>query len=134
MEKHKKGIITAAIIGILYLAIFFVCYQFFFIGQDFHLYTPDWTAKHFLWIAAIISVIPAFFGAYRFPYITLAGYILGVISGELFGRTMRVMQENLPPMPYHNGWLICISFYLGACLVGIIVDCQLCHNACKTDK
>ncbi|MFA9380808.1 MAG: hypothetical protein ACERKO_07080, partial [Acetanaerobacterium sp.] len=130
-QRFKKGIITAAVIGILYLAIYFICYQFFFIGRDFHLYTPDWTAKNILWVAAVISAVPAFFGAYLFPYITLAGYIAGVICGELFGKTM--LQDDLRSMSYHYGWFICISIYLCSCLIGIVAQTILKRKSTQNE-
>ena len=111
----------AAVSGaLIYAVIYFICRELLF-----HIYTPEWTSRNFLLIAAMISIIPAFFNAYRFPFIALSGYVLGVILGELFGRTTRIMMEGLPPMPVHNGWFICIVSFIIFCVAGGIIEIAL---------
>jgi len=113
------------LVGLAFLTIYLISSQFFFIDRPLHLYTPDWTAKHFLLIASLISCIPGFFGAYRFSFITLIGYIPGVVIGEIFGPTTRIMQEGMDPMPVHNGWFIAILTFLAFCVFGIIYELTL---------
>jgi transcriptional regulator with XRE-family HTH domain len=114
IKKHHMYTLATAT---AYVAIYLICRKFLY-----HLYTPDWTANNILWIVCIISCIPGLFGAYRFSFITLAGYIAGVILGEIFGPTMRTVQKGMPPMPYHDGWFYCIATYLVSCMVGIAYE------------
>ncbi len=119
--KSKRFIYSLAT-ALAYGAIYLISERFFFIGREYHLYTPDWTAKNILWIACIISCIPGLFGWYRFSLITLLGYISGVVLGEIFGPTMRILDPGLPPMPVHDGWIISIITFLTACLIGIVYE------------
>jgi hypothetical protein len=119
MKKHHIYTFATAA---AYLAIYLISRYFFFIGRGYHLYTPDWTAKNILWIACIISCLPGLFGAYRFSFITLAGYLAGVILGEIFGPTIRTVQEGKPAMPYHDGWFYCIATYIVSCVIGITFE------------
>lgn len=118
----KKRVWNFMIIVVIYILIYMLCQQFFFIGKPYHLYTPDWTAKNILWISAIISALPAIFGWRKFPYITVVFYIIGIVLGELFGRRMVIVDKNLPPMSYHYGFAWCIGIYILGCIVGIIVE------------
>ncbi len=118
----KKRFLHFGIVAAIYLLIFALCQQFFFIGKPFHLYTPDWTAKNIMWIAAIISAVPALIGCKKYPYITVAFYILGVVLGELFGRQMVIMDQSLASMPYHYGFAWCIGIYIIGCVVGLAVE------------
>jgi hypothetical protein len=125
-DKIKKKYLKYVLITMsIYVLIYLVSWRFFFIGCPAHLYTPDWTAKHFLWIACPISCIPGFFGRYRFSLITIIGYMAGVVLGEIFSPTTKIMQEGLPSMPVHNGWLIAILTYLGFCLIMIVYEVYL---------
>lgn len=109
----KRRLLYFGAVAAIYTIIYILCRQFFN-----HLYTPDWTAKNILVPAALISSIPALFGWFRLPYITLIGYITGVISGELFGG----FQRNVPPRFLHYGWLICICIYFISVVLGIVVE------------
>ncbi len=119
---RSKQFKYTSLVFLAYLAIYLISWQFFFIGRPSHLYTPDWTAKHFLWIACLISCIPGFLGAYRFSFITLFGYIAGVVFGEIFGPSMKIMQEGMDPMPVHNGWFIAILTFFAFCVIGIVYE------------
>lgn len=124
----KKHHIYAAVTAAFYFLIYIVCRKYLY-----HLYTPDWTADNILWVACIISVLPGLFGAYRFSWITLAGYLAGVILGEMFGPTMRIVQEGQPPMPYHDGWFYCIATYIVSCLIGIACEIYSKGKKIKSD-
>lgn len=119
---NKSNISVGLIVLIIYLCIYLICRQFFFIGRPYHLYTPDWTAKNVLWIAAIISAAPAFMGWRSYPYISLGSYVLGLILGELLGLQMVTMDASHPPMPYHYGFAWCIGVFIIGCLIGVIVE------------
>lgn len=118
----KNRFLHFLIITIIYVIIYILCQQYFFIGKPYHLYTPDWTAKNILWIAAIISAVPTMLGWKKYPYITVTFYILGVVLGELFGLQMVVFDPKLPSMSYHYGFAWCIGTYLVGCVVGFIVE------------
>lgn len=118
----KSNITVGLIVLIVYLCIYLICKQFFFVGRPYHLYTPDWTAKNVLWIAAIVSALPALMGWRRYPYISLGSYVLGLVLGELFGPQMVIMNAGLPPMPYHYGFAWCIGLFIIGCLIGVLVE------------
>ena len=124
-KRFRYTLITALVYGGIYL----VSRQFFFIGREYHLYTPDWSAKNFLWIAGLLSCIPGVFGWYRFSLISLAGYILGLVLGEIFGPATRILDQGLPPMPVHDGWIISIITFFAFCIVGIIYELYLKKQA-----
>jgi len=100
--KLKKKLFYAVFTGMCYVLIYVTCRQFFDIDQQFYMYTPSWTARNVLWFAALISVIPSLFGNYRFSIITMAGYVLGVIAGEMLGG----FKSDIPPVYPHYGWII----------------------------
>jgi len=108
----------------VYVLLYFISRHYFDIGQQFYMYTPSWTARNVLWPAALISVIPSFLGYYRFSIITLAGYILGVISGEMFGG----FQSDIPPEYPHYGWIIWGAVYILASITGILVEKNIRKN------
>jgi len=102
----------------VYVLIYAISRHYFDIGQQFYMYTPSWAARNVLWLAALISAVPSFFGYYRFSIITLAGYILGVIAGEIFGG----FQSDIPPVYPHYGWIIWGAVYISAAIIGIMVE------------
>ncbi len=114
----KKNLLYAATTGLCYVAVYVICRHFFDIGQQYYMYTPSWTARNVLWLAALISVTPSLFGKYRFSLITLAGYILGVIAGELFGG----FKSDIPPEYPHYGWVVWGSFYILCVIIGVLVE------------
>lgn len=114
----KKNILYAVITGFIYVLLYGISRYYFDIGQQFYMYTPSWTARNVLWFAAMISVIPSLFGYYRFSLITLAGYILGVTGGELFGG----FQSDIPPEYLHYGWVIWGAVYIASAMVGMLAE------------
>ncbi len=117
-DSWKKKLLYAAITGICYMLIYIISRHYLDIGQQHYMYTPSWTARNVIWFAALISVIPSFFGYYRFSIITLAGYILGVIAGEMFGG----FQSDIPPEYLHYGWVIWGAVYISSAAIGILVE------------
>ncbi len=114
-DSLKKKLLYAVITGICYMLIYGISRQYFDIGQQYYMYTPSWTARNVLWLAALISVTPSLFGYYHFSIITLAGYILGVIAGELLGG----FQSDIPPQYLHYGWIIWGVVYISSAIIGI---------------
>lgn len=117
LSTKRKGLPVAFVVALAYAIIYFISQKCLYF-----IYTPEWTSRSFLPIAAIISLIPALRKARCFPYISLSGYVIGVIIGELFGRTERIMDKRLPPMPVHNGWFIAIVTFLIFCLIGAVLE------------
>jgi len=116
----KKAAIAAAVIA-CYAIIYVVIFQFFYIGRPFHLYTPDWSARHFLWIALFISLAPIVNEYYRYPFITFGGYIVGIVLGELLGG----FESNTPPQYLHHGWSISIFVFLASAILALILERRL---------
>lgn len=114
----RRRIIYTCLAASAYIAIYFTCLKLFSFSSPYHLYTPEWTMRRVLWSAAVISVVPALFGAYRFTFITLAGYILGVIAGELLGG----FQADIPPQYKHYGWFIWACVFIASIIGGIIIE------------
>jgi hypothetical protein len=83
-------------------------------------YTPEWSARRLFWIASLIVVFPYIFGKPIFSATALAGYLVGMLTGELFGG----FQQNLPPHYPHYGWLIQTLVFLLFCLVGLWLQCR----------
>ena len=101
-----------------YLLLYIISRNYFDIGQQLYLYTPSWAARNVLWLAAMISVTPSLFGYYRFALITLAGYILGIVAGELFGG----FQSDIPPEYLHYGWVIWGAVYIASIIIVMVVE------------
>lgn len=114
----KQRLITAGIVLAAYLVIYVISRQLFGLHSPHHLYTPEWTARNVLWIAAIVSTVPALLGARLFPFVTLGGYVLGVVAGELFGG----FEAHVPPRFLHWGWLIWLGVFLASVGVGVVVE------------
>jgi hypothetical protein len=109
----RKRLTFGVIILLLYSVIFIV--SRYFLSEY---YTPEWTARHFLVMAAIVSIIPVCFGRIKFSLITFAGYLIGILTGELLGG----FQSDIPPEFLHWGWLICIAVFLTSCIIGIVFE------------
>jgi hypothetical protein len=58
------------------------------------------------------------FGKIRFSTVALAGYIVGLVAGELFGG----FESDVPPQFRHHGWSILILTFLAACVIGFLVE------------
>ncbi|MDD5703377.1 MAG: hypothetical protein PHU23_15190 [Dehalococcoidales bacterium] len=115
--KHsiKKRFAFGLMIFLLYIASYIVFR--YFLSQY---YTPEWTARHILVIAAIVSIIPVFWGRIKFSLITFVGYLIGILMGELFGG----FQSDIPPRFLHWGWLICIAVFFLFCIIGMLFEAK----------
>lgn len=108
-RKIKPAMILAMILLILYLVTRYCLSDF---------YTPEWSARHILWIVSLIVFFTALFGKIRFSIFTLVGYIIGIISGEIFGG----FRANVGPQYTHYGWLIGILVLIAFCCIGILIE------------
>lgn len=109
----KQRLAFGVIVILLYVITYVVCR--YFLGEY---YTPEWVARHFLVIAAIVSIIPVFWGRIRFSLITFIGCSIGILAGESFGG----FQSDIPPRFLHWGWFICITVFLLSCATGIAFE------------
>lgn len=107
--KHKNWKTTIILAVILLLV--FVVTRFFMIDY----YTPEWSARHFFWVVALIVLFSSFFNKVRLSLSAFAGYLIGMLAGELFGN----YQKNIPPQYLHYGWLIQIAIFFLFCLLGV---------------
>lgn len=84
-----------------------------------HSYLYGWLLSSNLFLYGMaISVIPAFFGAHRFSYVTLMGFAAGLVSGIIFGP----YPEGAAIGQSHYGWAIWGAVYLVSIGVGIIAQ------------
>jgi transcriptional regulator with XRE-family HTH domain len=122
--KRKKNIRIAIIIAAGYLAIFLAGWIISGgLGQSKHLF--DWLVCHYLFlIAAVVSVVPALFGKYRFSLVTLAAFLLGLILGELLGKNIVGTEYEMGPY----GWRIWSAFFFISGVIGVIWEQFVKHN------
>jgi len=111
-SKNWKTTIIFAVI----LFLIFVVTRFFM--ADY--YTPEWSARHILWVVALIVLLTSFFDKVRISLSALFGYLLGMLAGELLGG----FQKNIPPQFSHYGWIIQIATFFLFCFLGIWLQFQ----------
>lgn len=87
------------------------------------LYTPEWSARNFFFIAALIIFVPSVFGKYRFSTLALSGYLVGIAAGELLGG----FRSHEPPQYPHYGWIISIAVFLAFSVLGAVLQ----HRSAK---
>ncbi len=117
-DSRNRRVVHISAVVVLYVAAYLSYRIVFDVSGLFPIYTPGWTGRHFFWLAAVSSTLPALFGWIRFPYITFAGFVLGNIAGELFGG----FRSDIPPEYRHYGWLIAIIVFLFSCAVGAYIE------------
>ena len=115
----KRKIAAILSFALAYLIIYFIS-----TSQFAHLYTPEWTARSVLPLAAIITIAPLFWGKFRFTAITLSGYILGVLIGELWGEAAVPLFNPHHPHPeaLHSGWVLWGIVFILSIAIGIVVE------------
>ena len=132
-QQQKKNILTALLIASGYLFLYFLgrviwcdLWQSNWIGWLFtvrpageHSYLYGWLlSSNIFWYAAVISVIPAFWGKYFFSYATLFGFVAGLLFGTVFGPNPEGAQWGFG----HYGWAIWGAIFLIAIIVGIFME------------
>lgn len=115
----KKRVLVAVIMIGLYGIIYLLNSQFFDIYEPYHIYTVSWTTRQVLPIVAFITVLMTLLGKWHLTsFISFAGYILGIVLGELFGG----FESDVPPEYLHYGWAIWGCVFITAVIVGIIIE------------
>ena len=74
--------------------------------------------KNLFWVSMMVSIIPAFFGKYRFSFTTFSGFGAGLLFGEMFG-------DNPMGTPFgqgHYGWAIWCGVFLFSIVMGVIAE------------
>lgn len=114
MRTGKRRLGYAAVAGVCFLLIWGLSRSLFDIGQPYYMYTPSWTLRNVWWLAVLVSVVSALRGRVRLSLMTLGGYVLGVVAGEIFGGVW----SHIPPEYPHYGWLIWGAVYAASALLG----------------
>ena len=132
-RRIKQRLCFAALIACAYLAIY-LAGRFLWCGLDGssflgwlwltppsgpHSYLYGWLlSSNLFWWAMAISVFAALCGKDKFSLTTLAAFLLGLVSGMIFG-------PNPAGAPYgqgHYGWAIWGCIYLLSMVVGTILE------------
>ena len=82
------------------------------------LYTPEWSARTIFWPCAAVVLLPALFGKPRFSAGALAGYVAGMIAGELLGG----WEADVGPQYLHHGWWIMLLVFAAGCVLGALAQ------------
>ena len=84
-----------------------------------HSYLYGWLlSSNLFWIALVISMLPAIWGKFKFSFTTLAGFVVGLLAGMLFGPN----PDGAPIGQTHFGWAIWGVIYLLSVTAGIFVE------------
>ena len=131
--NKKKNISMALIVAAAYLAIYLIGRVIWcdlsdsnFIGwlvsvrpNGEHSYLYGWLlSSKLFWIALVISTLPAIWGKFKFSFTTLAGFIVGLLAGMIFGS----YPEGAAIGQTHFGWAIWGVIYLLSIIAGILVE------------
>lgn len=132
-QARKKNILIALLVAAAYISIYLVgrmiwCdrSQASVLGWLFsmrpsgkHSYLYGWLlSSRLFWYAMAISVTPSLFGKRIFSYATLAGFIVGLAAGMIFGP----YPEGAPIGHSHYGWAIWGCVYLVSMVAGIFAE------------
>ena len=132
-QAQKRNILIALLVAVGYISIYLIgriiwcdLSQSNLIGWLFtvrpsgeHSYLYGWLlSSNLFWYAMMISVLPAFFGKYKFSYTTLAGFVVGLAAGMVFGP----YPEGAAIGHDHYGWAIWGVICLVSIAAGIIVE------------
>ena len=132
-KKRKNNILAALLIALGYLVVYFIgrciwCsssensllgWLIFTIPSGANSYLYGWLlSSNLFWIAMMISVVPSFFGKYKFSFLTFAAFIMGLLLGILLGPN----PEGAFYGNNHYGWAIWGGIYLFSIPVGIVLE------------
>lgn len=93
-SRYKKNILMALLAAAAYLVVYLIgrlicgdrtesTFTGWLFGTDSKYYLFGWLlSSKMYWLAMVISVIPAFFGKYRFSITTFVAFVLGIFLGE----------------------------------------------------
>jgi len=129
-EKYLRHLRDALIVSLLWLVLFLLC-RFVYTDLDDQTVkswlfstSPRYTDYLFGWLissnlylySSIISIIPAFFGKFRFSLVTVAGFALGLFIGEPLG----VYPAGEVYGHGHYGWAIWGCIFIASVIGGIV--------------
>ena len=132
-KTQKRNILNALGVFIGYLTIYFIgriiwcdIRESNLIGWLFtarpigeHSYLYGWLlSSNLFWYAMAISVLPSFFGKFRFSITTIIGFVVGIITGMIFGP----YPEGKAIGNDHYGWAIWGTIYIISIVAGVIVE------------
>lgn len=103
----KAAVLFGLILAVVYWVTRYCLPQF---------YTPEWGARRIYWFVCAVIFVPALLGKIRFSSISLMGYLLGLVLGELLGGG----RAQIPPQYKHYGWLILIFVFAISCGIGAV--------------
>lgn len=84
-----------------------------------HSYLYGWLLSSYLfWLALAISALPSLWGKFKFSAVTAAGFVVGVVTGMIFGP----YPEGTATGHGHYGWAIWGVIYFISIVVGVIVE------------
>ena len=136
-ERRRKNGLTALLIAGAYVLIYltgrllfiptgnYISVMTWLFSTSPQLYTTNtqWSYPYswltdtcpLLWWSMAISVLPALLGRRRFAWATLAGFVIGLVGGTLFGP----LKEPHVPGHDHSGWLIWSICFLLSIAAGL---------------
>ena len=82
------------------------------------LYTPEWVARHLFSHILTFLAVMSLTGYRKFVTVSVVGYIIGLVSGELFGG----FESHIGPQYLHWGWLIFIIVFVISCFIGYMIE------------
>lgn len=84
-----------------------------------HSYLYGWLlSSNLFWIAFVVSTLPAIWGKFKFSFTTLAGFVVGLLAGMLFGPN----PDGAAIGQTHYGWAIWGVIYFLSVIAGILVE------------
>ena len=138
MTEQKKNILMTLVILLGYVVLYLMARALYTEPGEYTLHQWLWGSWHQLdylfgwllnqklfWFIAIVSVIPALVGKYRFGLWMWFGCSAGLLLGEPLGET--------PIDNYHHyGWMIWVLFVFISFIAGIITErIHKKHGTCK---
>ncbi|MBQ9986872.1 MAG: helix-turn-helix domain-containing protein [Erysipelotrichales bacterium] len=134
LQKQRTRNILFTLLGILvYLVIYVICRMIWCYDPNGnvmgwlvysrvsgeHSYLFGWLlSSHLYWYALVISVLPCLWGKRYYTSSTIVGFVLGLISGIIFGP----YPEGIPYGHGHYGWAIWGGVFLLSIVVGILYE------------
>lgn len=84
-----------------------------------HSYLYGWLlSSNLFWIAFVVSTLPAIWGKFKFSFTTLAGFVVGLLAGMLFGPN----PDGAAIGQTHYGWAIWGVIYFLSVIAGLLVE------------
>lgn len=132
-QRQKKNLLFALLVALAYLGIYLIGRALWCDLSQSTLTGWLWTARpsgphsylygwllssHLFWYAMAVSVLPACLGKRRFSSAALAGFVLGLVTGMIFGPN----PEGAALGHDHYGWAIWGAVYLLSLVAGALLE------------